>query len=67
MRSFFLYLSQVSRLQLIIIQKMNNINMKKLFIIILAVTLYSCVNSAKIDGLTDEVEVLRDNFGINHI
>ena len=41
--------------------------MKKLFIIILAVTLYSCVNSAKIDGLTDEVEVLRDNFGINHI
>ena len=46
---------------------MNNINMKKLFIIILAVTLYSCVNSAKIDGLTDEVEVLRDNFGINHI
>jgi len=66
-RSFFLYLSQVSRLQLIIIQKMNNINMKKLFIIILAVTLYSCVNSAKIDGLTDEVEVLRDNFGINHI
>jgi hypothetical protein len=37
--------------------------MKKIIITVLVAILYSCSNSAKIEGLTDEVEVLRDNFG----
>jgi penicillin amidase len=41
--------------------------MKKIIITVLVGILYSCSNSAKIEGLIDEVEVLRDNFGINHI
>ena len=41
--------------------------MKKIIITVLVAILYSCSNSSKIEGLTDEVEVLRDNFGINHI
>ncbi|MDG1247514.1 MAG: penicillin acylase family protein, partial [Flavobacteriaceae bacterium] len=41
--------------------------MKKIIITVLVVILYSCSNSVKIEGLIDEVEVLRDNFGINHI
>ena len=41
--------------------------MKKLLIIIISILIYSCTNISKIDGLLDEVEVLRDNYGINHI
>lgn len=41
--------------------------MKKIIITVILTALYSCSDSAKIEGLTDEVEVLRDNFGINHI
>ena len=41
--------------------------MKKHVIIIISTLIYSCTNISKIDGLLDEVEVLRDNYGINHI
>ena len=41
--------------------------MKKLVIIFISILIYSCTNISKIDGLLDEVEVLRDNYGINHI
>ena len=41
--------------------------MKKLVLIIISILIYSCTNISKIDGLLDEVEVLRDNYGINHI
>ena len=41
--------------------------MKKFILIIISILIYSCTNISQIDGLLDEVEVLRDNFGINHI
>ena len=41
--------------------------MKKSVLIILAILFYSCTNISQLDGLTDEVEVLRDKYGINHI
>ena len=41
--------------------------MKKSVLIILAIFFYSCTNISELDGLTDEVEVLRDKYGINHI
>ena len=41
--------------------------MKKLVLIIVSILIYSCTNISQIDGLLDEVEVLRDNYGINHI
>ena len=41
--------------------------MKKSVLIISAILFYSCTNLSKLDGLTDEVEVLRDKYGINHI
>ena len=41
--------------------------MKKPILLFIAAILYSCSNSILIDGLSDEVEVLRDNYGINHI
>ena len=41
--------------------------MKKPILLFIAAILYSCSNSVLIDGLSDEVEVLRDNYGINHI
>ena len=41
--------------------------MKKPILLLIAAILYSCSNSVQIDGLSDEVEVLRDNYGINHI
>ena len=41
--------------------------MKKQVIIIISTLIYSCTNISKIDGLLDEVEVLRDNYGISHI
>ena len=41
--------------------------MKKFILIIISILIYSCTNMSQIDGLLDEVEVLRDNYGINHI
>ena len=41
--------------------------MKKSILIISAILFYSCTNISQVDGLLDEVEVLRDNYGINHI
>jgi penicillin amidase len=41
--------------------------MKKSVLIISAILFYSCTNISQIDGLSDEVEVLRDKYGINHI
>ena len=41
--------------------------MKKSVLIISAILFYSCTNITALDGLTDEVEVLRDKYGINHI
>ena len=41
--------------------------MKKYFLIISAILFYSCTNISQVDGLLDEVEVLRDKYGINHI
>ncbi len=41
--------------------------MKKYVLIISAILFYSCTNISQIDGLIDEVEVLRDKYGINHI
>ena len=41
--------------------------MKKLALIIISILIYSCTNTSQIDGLLDEVEVLRDKYGINHI
>lgn len=41
--------------------------MKKSVLIISIILFYSCTNTSQIDGLLDEVEVLRDKYGINHI
>ena len=41
--------------------------MKKSILIISAILFYSCTNISQVDGLLDEVEVLRDKYGINHI
>jgi penicillin amidase len=41
--------------------------MKKSVLIISTILFYSCTNISQIDGLLDEVEVLRDKYGINHI
>ena len=41
--------------------------MKKSVLIISIILFYSCTNISQIDGLLDEVEVLRDKYGINHI
>ena len=41
--------------------------MKKLILVLITSILYSCNDSFQIQGMTDEVEVLRDNYGINHI
>ena len=46
---------------------MSQTSMNKLVLIIISILIYSCTNISKIDGLLDEVEVLRDNYGINHI
>ena len=40
--------------------------MKKLLLLILFLSI-SCTDSQKINGLEEEVEVLRDDYGINHI
>ena len=41
--------------------------MKKLILVLITSILYSCTDSFQIQGISDEVEVLRDNYGINHI
>ena len=41
--------------------------MKKLILVLITSIFYSCTDSSQIQGITDEVEVLRDNYGINHI
>ena len=41
--------------------------MKKLLFIVFFLTLFSCSNNQNINGLEEEVEVLRDKYGINHI
>ena len=41
--------------------------MKKSVLIMISIFICSCTNISQIDGLLDEVEVLRDNFGVNHI
>ena len=41
--------------------------MKKLILLLITSILYSCSDSFQIQGISDEVEVLRDNYGINHI
>jgi len=41
--------------------------MKKLILVLITTILYSCTDSFQIQGISDEVEVLRDNYGINHI
>ena len=41
--------------------------MKKLILVLISSILYSCTYSFQIQGITDEVEVLRDNYGVNHI
>ena len=41
--------------------------MKKYLLIIISFFIYSCSNTSQIDGLLDEVEVLRDKYGVNHI
>ena len=41
--------------------------MKKLIPLLITSILYSCTDSFQIQGISDEVEVLRDNYGINHI
>ena len=40
---------------------------KGLLITSLAIIIFLCSNSLEIDGLSQEVEVLRDKYGINHI
>jgi len=40
--------------------------MKKPLLLILFLS-FSCSNNQKINGLEEEVEVLRDDYGINHI
>lgn len=41
--------------------------MKNLFVFTVVLMFSSCTNILEMKGLSDEVEVLRDNFGINHI
>ena len=40
---------------------------KKSFLLSISVLVLSCSNSIELGGIVDEVEVLRDNYGINHI
>ena len=41
--------------------------MKKSILVIISILIYSCTDISQIEGLFDEVEVLRDKYGINHI
>ncbi|SUZ98927.1 uncharacterized protein METZ01_LOCUS51781, partial [marine metagenome] len=42
------------------------LSMKKILLLIF-ITSVSCSNNQKISGLEEEVEVLRDKYGLNHI
>ena len=41
--------------------------LKKPLLISISALILSCSNSIELNGIIDEVEVLRDNYGINHI
>ena len=41
--------------------------LKKTLLLLISALILSCSNSIELNGITDEVEVLRDNYGINHI
>ena len=41
--------------------------LKKPFLLSISALILSCTNSVELNGIVDEVEVLRDNYGINHI
>ena len=41
--------------------------LKKPFLLSISALILSCSNSVELNGIVDEVEVLRDNYGINHI
>ena len=40
---------------------------KKPLLLLISALILSCSNSIELSGIVDEVEVLRDNYGINHI
>ncbi len=40
---------------------------KKPLLLLISALMLSCSNSIELGGIVDEVEVLRDNYGINHI
>ena len=40
---------------------------KKPLLLLISALMLSCSNSIELGGIMDEVEVLRDNYGINHI
>ena len=40
---------------------------KKPLLLLISALILSCSNSIELGGIMDEVEVLRDNYGINHI
>ena len=51
-----------------IFNKLKSINMfKKPLLLSISALVLSCSNSIELGGILDEVEVLRDNYGINHI
>ena len=41
--------------------------LKKPLLLFISTLILSCSNSIELNGIIDEVEVLRDNYGINHI
>ena len=51
-----------------IFNKLKSINMfKKPLLLSISALVLSCSNSIELGGILDKVEVLRDNYGINHI
>ena len=46
---------------------MNANNSKNLIYFFLSLLLFNCNSSIQLENLIDEVEVIRDEFGINHI
>ena len=54
--------------QKFIFNKLKSITMfKKPLLLLISALMLSCSNSIELGGIMDEVEVLRDNYGINHI
>ena len=41
--------------------------LKKPLLLFISALILSCSNSIELNGIINEVEVLRDNYGINHI